>query len=195
MVRTIEFTESLDYSYPQRFIPFSGRLLFILTIPLFIPGIAMFLGVHQIMIHSPFVNHWTGVVLSHVLICLPYSINIGVSYFKGVSPLLEDVALTLGSSGMKRYTALILPMISPGIGLSIVISFLVSNTEYFSVFLVGGGNTVTLSMIMYPYISNADQSMASVVGTVFIILNLSIFYITNGFLKKRSTYRSLCGGY
>lgn len=177
--------------YPQG----SSSFLFILTIPLFIPGIAMFMGVHQVMIHSPFVNHWTGVVLSHVLICLPYSINIGLSYFKGISPLLEDAALTLGCSGMKRYTSLILAMISPGIGLSLMITFLLSNTEYFSVFLVGGGNTVTLSMIMYPYISNADQGMASAVGIIFTILNLSIFYITNGFLKKRSTYRSLYGGY
>jgi ABC-type spermidine/putrescine transport system permease subunit II len=173
---------------------FSGKLLFILTIPLFIPGIAMFLGVHQVIIYTPFVNHWTGVVLAHMLICIPYSINIGVSYFKGISPLLEDVAMTLGSNSIKKYISLILPIIAPGIGLSLIISFLVSNTEYFSVFLVGGGNTVTLSMVMYPYISNVDQSMASVTGIVFMVLNLSIFYITNRFLKKSSTYRSLYGG-
>jgi ABC-type spermidine/putrescine transport system permease subunit II len=173
----------------------SGRLLFILTIPLFIPGIALFLGVHQVMIYSLFVNHWISVVLGHMLICLPYTINIGVSYFKGISPTLEEVAMTLGSFGIKRYTFLILPMIAPGIGLSCIISFLISNTEYFSVFLIGGGNTITLSMIMYPYISNADQSMASVVGVIFMTLNLLIFYLTNRFLKKSATYKSLYGGY
>lgn len=85
-------------------------------------------------------------------------------------------------------------MILPGVGLSLTIAFLISNTEYFSTFLIGGGNTITLSMIMYPYIANSDYGLGSVTGIIFVLLHLLVFLLFDRFINKRITYQALYGG-
>lgn len=169
------------------------KFLFLISIPLFIPGMSLFMGVHQTLIHTIFANHWTGVVLGHLLLCVPYSTNISVAYFKGIPAELEEVAMTLGASKLKVLRKLILPLIIPGLTLSASISFLISNTEYFSTFLIGGGNTITLSMIMYPYIANNDYGMSSVTGIVFVALHLLLFILIDKLVLSKIHYKALYG--
>ena len=167
--------------------------LLIISIPLFIPGMSLFMGAHQVLIHTVFANHWTGIVLGHLLLCIPYSTNIAVAYFKGIPTDLEDVAQTLGASKAKSFRKLILPLIIPGLTLSTSIAFLISNTEYFSTFLIGGGNTITLSMIMYPYIANNDHGMSSVTGIVFVALHIVLFLLIDHLVLRKIHFKALYG--
>jgi putative spermidine/putrescine transport system permease protein len=145
----------------------------------------LFLGVHQLLLYTPFINHISGVVLGHLLLTIPYSTIIFVNYFRGIPEDIELVAKTLGSRRDVIYRRVLLPLLSPGIALSFMISFLISNTEYFSTFLLGGGNVITLSMVMYPYISNNDYGYASVSGLVFIGLHLGAFMLSDWFTNER----------
>jgi putative spermidine/putrescine transport system permease protein len=166
-------------------------LLLALSLPLFIPSMPLFLGVHQMLLKTPFINHISGVVLGHMLMSVPYATIIFVNYFSGIPEDIELVAKTLGSNNWRVTYRVIVPMVSPGIALSLMISFLISNTEYFSTFLLGGGNIITLSMIMFPYISNNDYGYASVSGMVFVFLHVLAFMISDWFTKDRNKVRVL----
>ncbi len=156
------------------------------TIPLFFPAISMFIGVHTMMLKIGLANTFLGVLISHLLITIPYSINIGISYFKGIPSEFETISNMLGASKIKTFLKVILPLISGGIGLSFSMAFLISISEYFATFLIGGGNIVTLSGIMYPYISNFDMQNSAVLSTTFLIINITIFAFSNIWIKKRS---------
>lgn len=158
------------------------QLLF--SVPLFIPSIALFIGIHMMMIKFSLINSYTGVILAHMMVSIPYSINIFVSFFKGISPDLEDAARTLGCKRLFLYRKVIMPLLTPGIYLSISICFLISFSEYFSTFLIGGGRVITLSMLMFPYLSNGDYGNGAVLGVVFISINLVIFFIADYLARK-----------
>lgn len=171
----------------------SHQAIMLLSLPVFIPSMALFIGVHQILLQTPFSNHWTGIVLAHTLICLPYTCNIGIAYFRGIPRDLEAVSQSLGANWFYNFFGLLLPMLRSGLALSLTIAFLISNTEYFSTFLIGGGNTVTLSMVIYPYVTNANYTMSSITAVVFLVIQLSLFIFINRLFKHKNTFKALYG--
>lgn len=158
----------------------------IASIPLFIPSIALFMGVHLIMIKLHLVNSFTGVVLAHMLVSVPYATNIFISFFMGINPDMENAARTMGCNQRRIYSKILLPLLAPGIYLSFSIGFLISFSEYFSTFLIGGGKVRTLSSMLYPYISNGDTGNAAVLGVIFILVNVSVFFIADLLSRKKN---------
>lgn len=164
---------------------FNKRIAILISIPLLIPGMILFLGMHQVLLLTPLRNSYLGVVLVHTVICLPYSCNIGIAYFTGIPKEYEAISKTLGGSTGYTFKKVILPLLKPGILLSMMISFLISNTEYFSTFLVGGGKAITLSMVMFPYISSSDYGRSSVMGLIFIGIHVVMFMIVDRMNKNQ----------
>ncbi len=158
----------------------------IASIPLFIPSIALFMGVHLMMIKLHLINSFTGVVLAHMLVSVPYATNIFISFFMGINPDMENVARTMGCKQTSIYTKILLPLLAPAIYLSFSIGFLISFSEYFSTFLIGGGKVRTLSSMLYPYISNGDTGNAAVLGVIFILVNISVFFIADLLARKKN---------
>lgn len=164
---------------------FTKTIAIIIAIPLMIPGMIMFLGMHQILIYTPFINSIIGVVIAHTVICIPYTSNIAIAYFAGIPKEFEEVSKTLGGTGIITLKKVILPLILPGILMSMSISFLISNTEYFSTFLIGGGKVISLSMLMFPYIINADYGHTAVMGLIFIGVHSLLFLGVQILIKNR----------
>jgi len=162
----------------------------IFSLPLFIPAIALFMGVHLMMIKLHLINSYPGVVLGHVLISIPYATSIFISFFNGINKDMENVAKTLGCRQPRLYMKILIPLISPGIYLAFSISFLIYFSEYFSTFLIGGGRIITLSSMMYPYISNGDRSNAATLGVVFILVNISVFFLADLLSRKKNKVES-----
>lgn len=155
------------------------------SLPLFIPSIALFIGIHLMMIKYGLVNTYTGVIIGHIIISIPYSISIFMAFFGGINVDMEETALTLGCKRLTLYRKIIMPLIMPGIYLSLAICFLISFSEYFSTFLIGGGRVITLSMIMYPYLNNGDLGNSSVLGVVFMTINILVFMGAEMLARKK----------
>ncbi|MBB6215520.1 putative spermidine/putrescine transport system permease protein [Anaerosolibacter carboniphilus] len=155
------------------------------TLPLFIPAMALFLGIHSVMIRLHLMNRCSGIILAHMLISIPYAINIFISFFQGINQDMEDVGKTLGCTPISLFIRIVLPLIMPGIYLSFSISFLISFTEYFSTFLIGGGKVITFVTMMYPYIHNGDLGHGAVLGLIFIGINVCIFYLAEHLSKRK----------
>jgi len=161
-------------------------LKIIFSLPLFIPAIALFVGVHLMMIKFRLINSFTGVILAHMIISIPYSTSIFITFFQGINPDMERAARTLGSSSRRVFTKILLPLLAPGIYLSFSICFLISFSEYFSTFLIGGGKVITVATMMYPYINNGDMGNGSVLGVVFVTVNILVFFIAD-YLSRKNT--------
>ncbi len=156
------------------------------TLPLFFPAISMFIGIHVMMLRLQLANTFWGILIAHLFLTIPYAMNIGISYFNGISNELEITSQLLGASKFKTFTTIIFPLISGGLGLSFSMTFLISVSEYFATFLIGGGSIVTLSGLMYPYIASFDMQNSALLSLVFVVINISVFAISNIWMKKHS---------
>ncbi|MCH4889948.1 ABC transporter permease subunit [Acidaminobacter sp. JC074] len=165
---------------------FSKGLALLISMPLLIPGMILFMGMHQVILITPFKNTMLGIVLVHTVITLPYTTNIAIAYFTGIPKAYEMISSTLGAGYHQTFLRITLPLLKPGLSLSLVISFLISNTEYFSTFLIGGGKVISLSMVMFPYINNADYGHSAVMGIIFLGIHLFLFLIVDRLSRKSS---------
>jgi len=155
------------------------------AIPLFIPSMTLFISVQTIFIRTGLINSIAGVVIAHMLVTIPYTTNIFFAYFKGLPRDIENAARSLGGNMIIIFKRIILPLFIPGIWLSFSIGFLISFSEYFSTFLIGGGRILSLAGLLYPYVNNGDTNNAAVLGVIFIAVNAAVFGIAGSISKKK----------
>ncbi len=154
-------------------------LMAFFTMPLFFPAISMFIGVHSVMLKLGMANTFFGVLIAHTLISLPYAMNIGLSFYEGIDPRLEQVSALLGGTGLCTLRRVLLPLIASGLRLSFRLAFLCSMSEYFATFLIGGGNVLSISGILYPYIAQFDMQQTALLMGVFLGINLVVFGLSS----------------
>ncbi len=150
-----------------------------LQLPLFFPAISMFIGIQMILLRLNMNNSIMGVVLSHMFLSIPYGVNIGISFFENISENLEHISELLGGSKWITFKKVLFPLLKSGIALSLSLCFLISTSEYFATYLIGGGKLRTISGEMYPYIANFDLQNSSILMIIFLSINLIFFKIFN----------------
>lgn len=164
---------------------FKGRefiKLFILT-PIIVPTVAVAMGLHTAFIKMGLANTFIGVVLVHLIPCLPYGVRILTNVFEITGESLEMQARVLGASPFQTFVNITLPMIIPGIVSAGSLIFIVSFSQYFLTFLIGGGRIVTFSMMMFPFIQSGDRMMASSYSIIFIATTMIFLSMMEKMLK------------
>lgn len=152
--------------------------------PLIVSPVALAMGVHLSFIKLGLANKFMGVVLVHLLPCIPYSIRILKNVFEITGESLEMQARVLGASPFQTFKNITLPIIAPGLVSAGNMVFIVSFSQYFLTFLIGGGRIVTFPMLMFPFIKSGDRMMASVYSIVFIITTLICLKIMEKFITR-----------
>lgn len=175
---------SIIISYPAAkaiaLYDFKGKSLFrlIVFLPIVIPVTSVAIGLHLNLLRLGLANTKAGVILVHAFPAIPYAFMILEPIFSSIGENYENQAILLGASGLKKFLYVNLPMMLPGLRSSFFMSFVVSFSQYFLTFLIGGGLVKTYSTIVFPVISNKDRHEASVFSIVFILILLLVGFIT-----------------
>lgn len=165
---------------------FKGKYIcyMLLTSPLILPLSSITMGIHLIFIKLNLTNTFLGIVLINALPCIPYCIRLLVNVMSIVSNTHETVARTLGASPFKAFIKITLPLIIPGILSASTLVFIIAFSQYFTTFLIGGGNIVTLPMVLIPYIQSGDRTLASSYSLLFIFSSMAVLLIIEKLLYK-----------
>lgn len=166
---------------------FRGKGFFrmLVLLPLIISPVAVGIGAQISFIKIGIANTFLGVVLIHLIPCLPYGIRILTNVFEVIGDSIELQARTLGANKAQTFFYVTLPLISPGLISAASLMFIVSFSQYFLTFIIGSGNVVTLSMIMFPFIQSGDRSIAACYSIAFIASTLILLLIME---KKVKAY-------
>jgi multiple sugar transport system permease protein len=73
-----------------------------------------------------------GVSIAHTALALPFVVLTTASVFAGVSPELEEAAMTLGCSRLTAFLRVALPLALPGLAASAIFVFIISWNEVFA---------------------------------------------------------------
>lgn len=164
---------------------FRGKKVIELLIlaPLIVPPVAIAMGIHLSFIKLGLANTFIGVVLVHLIPCIPYSVRVLKNVFEITGESMEMQARVLGAGPFQTFKNVTLPIIAPGIVSAGSLVFIISFSQYFLTFLIGGGRVVTFSMMMFPFIQSGDRMMASVYSIVFILTALGCLQIMERSVK------------
>jgi len=133
------------------------------------------MGLHGMFLRIGLAETATGVVLAHLIPAIPYAILMLTGSFTRLDPDLEAQARTLGANSWQVLSRVTLPAIAPGLAVAASFAFLISWSQYLVTLLIGGGNTLTLPLILVSFQSGGDPAIAAALGLVFLAPAVFVF--------------------
>jgi putative spermidine/putrescine transport system permease protein len=157
---------------------FPGRELVstLLSAPLLLPTIVLGLAVLIVFVSHGLIGSWTGLIMAHLLVTLPYALRMLTTALSTLPPAFEEAAASLGASPVWVLLLVTLPMMAPGIIAAAAIVFLLSFDEVVVSLFVVGPNLTTLPVALYHYIESHADPLVAAVAVLMICVTL-IFVI------------------
>ncbi|MBL7574511.1 putative spermidine/putrescine transport system permease protein [Peptoniphilus asaccharolyticus DSM 20463] len=136
--------------------------------PLVIPSVSIGMGLNIQFIKLGLARTFTGIVLVSIVPCIPYAVRMIEEVFRIVGQEHFKQAKVLGADNIYIFKKIVVPLLLPGILSSGMMCYIISFSQYFLAYLIGGGKIITFTMEMFPFIQSGDRMMGSVYGIIFI---------------------------
>lgn len=148
--------------------------LVVLTVRM-IPGITFLVPWYMLFMKMGITNTFTALILSHLLIALPFIIWIMVPYFENVPHELEEAAWVDGNPKWATFLRIVLPVSVPGIMTAALLAFIFSWNNFMFSLTLSGANTTTLPIAIYGFVGYASVDWGGLMAAaVFITLPIVI---------------------
>lgn len=122
-------------------------------------------------------NYW-GVFMSQLIAVFPLTFLLTYSYVTGINPSLEKAGAMLGARAWQRFRYIILPLLVPGLMVTIGLSFVQNFSVFPSAILVGNpaGSTRVMTIAAYhAAFEEYDYSMASAITMIMAVVQGLVF--------------------
>ena len=158
-----------------------GFIMVPLVLPEIIIGVALIVVLIQLGMS---LSAWT-VIIGHVLICTPFSIAILQSAFNNMDRSLEEASLDLGENKLGTFFRVIVPLVTPGIISSLLISFTISLDEFIIAFFLTGTD-VTLPVYIWGQL-RFPARLPAIMALGFLMVTLSfLLLVAAEYFRRRA---------
>jgi putative spermidine/putrescine transport system permease protein len=147
----------------------------LLMAPVMVPPITFTLGIHHVFINIGLADRWLGVVFILTAYSYPYMLRALMGGYEAMGDHYVITAANLGAGRLRRTLEIELPLLIPAIVSGGSIVFLVAFSDYYLVFLVGGGAVSGYSGYLFPFLTSSDRPVAALLTIVFLALPLLLF--------------------
>ena len=121
-------------------------------------------------------NYW-GVMLSLVITGFPFTFLLTLSYITGIDPSLEQAGAMLAARARMRFTRILLPLLVPGLTITLALAFVQAFSVFPSAILLGApaGPTRVISIAAYTAaFEQFDYSLASAIAMIMAFVQVLI---------------------
>ena len=166
---------------------FRGKtaVLFLILAPAIMPVIAVAMGIHVAFLRVGLTDTKLGVILVHLIPVMPYMVLTLTSVFANYNPDYEGQARTLGARPWQVFLHVTLPAIWPGLMVGCLFAFIISWSQYLLTLLIGGGEVITLPVLLFAFANSGDNAITAALSLVFIAPALLLFLFTARYLTGR----------
>ncbi|WP_456367578.1 ABC transporter permease [Thermococcus sp.] len=181
-----------NYSFPGK------RLVkAVLTVPFVMPGIMVSLGfillfgkgglVSTLIGRDPgIVYSWKAILLAHAFYNFPIVVRMVSSLWQRVNPHYEEMAMSLGAKGFTLFRKVTLPLISPAIFASAMLTFVFCFLSFSIPLILGGYRYVTIEVdIFSTVITLLDFRTGAALAAIQLLLSAIFMYL---YLKAMEAY-------
>lgn len=156
-----------------RFLGKSAVELFFAS-PAIVPGLVIGFSLLRFFVYVSDLPVMTGLYLGHTAILFPYTVRVVSASLRNFDPAVEDAAVSLGSSRVHGFFAVVFPNIRSGIAAAFILAFITSfNNVPISLFLTGPG-VATLPIQMLIYMEYYFDPTISALSSIIIVLTILI---------------------
>ena len=158
-----------------------NRVIDVLSmIPYIIPGSVVGIALAMTFSSKPIVLTGTVAIMVIALVIRrnPYTIRSSVATLQQIPMSIEEAAISLGSSKLKTFFTITVPMMANGILSGAILSWVTIITELSTAIILYNLKTVTLTLAVYTYVSRGNYGIAAAYATILTvttIISLAIF--------------------
>lgn len=134
-----------------------------------IPGICFLLPWFKIFSAIGLTDTYTSLIMSYMLVAVPFIIWIMVPHFENLPQDLEQAAMIDGCSQNMIFVRIMLPLSTPGIITAALMSFINAWNNFLFALALSGYRTKTLPMAVYNFIGYAKISWGPLMAAATII--------------------------
>lgn len=155
---------------------FPGReaLMALITAPLLLPTIVLGLALLIVFVGYGLLGTWTGLVLAHLTITLPYAVRVLSTALSTLPAGIEDAARSLGAPPIRVFWRITLPLMLPGVVATAAITFLVSFDEVVISLFVVGPQLTTLPVALFRYVESRTDPLVAAVSTILVAFTMLV---------------------
>jgi spermidine/putrescine transport system permease protein len=154
------------------------------TIPVVILGLAMLIFLTKIHLFGTL----SAVVISHVVVCLPFAMALIRLRLSQMDPSLEAAAWNLGASHWRAFREVILPFTLPAILSALFITMAVSFDEYAIAWFVSGFQE-TLPVRILAMFQGQVSPRINAIGSIVFTMTMSLVIMAQALLMLRRPAR------
>ena len=161
----------------------------------FLPGITFLIPWFTIFSRIGLIDTFTALILSHLLINLPFIIWLMVPFFDAMPRELEESARVDGCYTMTSFRRVTLPLASPGIITGGLLAFVFSWNNFVFSMVLCGGRTKTLPLAIFNFVSYAliDWGALMAASVTITLPVLAIAFLTQRYIIQGLTAGAVKG--
>ncbi|MEI8326681.1 MAG: iron ABC transporter permease, partial [Betaproteobacteria bacterium] len=134
-----------------------------------------------------------GVWVAQMFAFAPIAFMIMRGVVQGVSPSLEEAALTLRANPQRTFFSITLPLLSPGLANAFLVGFIESMADFGNPIIVGAQFSVLSTEIFFAIVgAQNDQGMAASLAWILTLFALGAFALQRAVLGKQN-YTTVSG--
>ncbi|MBM3600688.1 MAG: iron ABC transporter permease [Alphaproteobacteria bacterium] len=156
-------------------------------------AVTMLLSEHFGIAPSRWIYGLPGVFMAQMLAFTPIAFLVMIGVVQGISPSLEEAALTLRADRWRTFKTVSLPLMRPGLANAFLLGFIESLADFGNPLVLGGNYDVLSTKIFFAVVgAQHDQGRAAVLSIILLVFTLSAFYAQRQWLGKKS-YATVTG--
>lgn len=165
---------------------FRGKkaLELLILLPLIIPGFVTTMGIQFLFIRLDLIETLLGVGIVHALATLPYFIRSLRAGYSTINRDYEKMGRLMGASSLQIFFKINLPMLVPAFVAGISLIILVSFAQYLVTLIIGGGEVITLPVLMFPFLAGGDMKIGAVYSILYILMNVLLILFLEKAIEK-----------
>lgn len=158
---------------------FAGKNLLegLLLLPALVPAMTFSMGLHFIFIKIGLADTAPGVILVLSMISYPYMLRALTTGYSLMGREYGICARNLGASTWTVFLEVEMPLLLPAMAAGGSVVFLVAFSEYFLVFLIGGGSVASFTGYLFPLITSSNRGLGALVTLVFLAVPIALFIV------------------
>jgi putative spermidine/putrescine transport system permease protein len=135
-----------------------------------------------------FLGTFTGLVIGHLVITLPYALRVLATTLGNINLACEEAASTLGGRPLTVFRRVTLPMMAPGIVAATALCFLVSFDEVVITLFLTGPRLTTLPVELFHHVESRADPLVASVSVLLILLTLAVVMIVDRTVGLSKTF-------
>ena len=163
-------------SYALVRLSFRGRGLIeeLLGLPIVFPTVVLGVALLMLISQSGFDLGMGQIVIAHAIIGLPFMMRNCMESMRGIDPVLQEAARTLGASGVRAFFDIVLPLARQGIVSGALLVFIISFNEFTLSYFLYTIDVFPLSIWLFQQSNTSFSPAIFAISTLTILITIGV---------------------